>query len=52
MAIRGSIAKIPFNRFEIAPAVIPSLGVEYRRVSAEVLLLGAAATMINIGVKL
>lgn len=44
--------KIPFNRFEIAPAVIPSLGVEYRRVSAEVLLLGAAATMINIGVKL
>lgn len=44
--------KIPFNRFEIAPAVIPSLGVQYRRVSAEVLLLGTAATMINIGVKL
>lgn len=44
--------KIPLNRFEIAPAVIPSIGVQYRRVSAEVLLLGTAATMINVGVKL
>ncbi len=44
--------KIPLNRFEIAPAVIPALGVQYRRVSAEVLLLGTAATMINVGVKL
>lgn len=44
--------KIPLNRFEIAPAVVPSLGVKYRRLGAEVVLLGAAATMINIGLEL
>ncbi len=44
--------KIPFNRFEIAPAIIPSLGVKYQRLGAEVVLLGTAATMINIGFEL
>lgn len=44
--------KIPFNRFEIAPVIIPSLGVKYQRVSAEVVLLGAAASMINLGLEL
>lgn len=44
--------KIPFNRFEIAPAVIPSFGVKYRRLGAEILLLGTAATMINVGIEL
>ena len=44
--------KIPFNRFEIAPVIIPSIGVKYRRVGAEVVLLGAAATMVNIGFEL
>ena len=44
--------KIPFNRFEIAPVVIPSLGVKYRRLSVEVVLLGTAATMFNIGFEL
>ncbi len=44
--------KIPLNRFEIAPAVIPSLGVKYRRLGAEILLLGTAATMINVGLEL
>ena len=44
--------KIPFNRFEIAPAIVPSLGVKYRHVAAEVVLLGGAATMINIGLEL
>ena len=44
--------KIPFNRFEIAPVIIPSLGAKYRRVGAEVVLLGKAATMINIGFEL
>lgn len=44
--------KIPLNRFEIAPAIIPSFGVKYRRLGAEVLLLGSAATMINIGFEL
>lgn len=44
--------KIPFNRFEIAPAIVPSLGVKYRRVGAEIVFLGTAATMINIGLEL
>ncbi len=44
--------KIPLNRFGIAPAIIPSLGVKYRRVGAEIVLLGTAATMINIGFEL
>lgn len=44
--------KIPFNRFEIAPAIVPSLGVKYHRFAAEVVLLGGAATMINIGLEL
>lgn len=44
--------KIPFNRFEIAPVIIPSLGVKYRRVGAEIVFLGTAATMINIGLEL
>ena len=44
--------KIPLNRFEIAPAIVPSLGVKYRRLGAEIVLLGTAATMINIGLEL
>lgn len=44
--------KVPFNRFGIAPAVIPSVGVSYQRVGVDVLLLGAAAAMINVGVRL
>ena len=44
--------KIPFNRFGIAPAIIPSIGITYHRVGVELLLLGTAATMINIGFQL
>ncbi len=44
--------KIPLNRLGIAPVIIPSLGVKYHRVGAEIVLLGTAATMINIGFEL
>ena len=44
--------KIPLNRFGVAPAIIPSLGARYDRVSAEVVLLGAAAAMVTVGVRL
>jgi len=44
--------KIPLNRFEIAPAIVPSIGVQYRSVAAEVVLLGAAASMVTVGIKL
>jgi len=44
--------KIPFNRFGVAPAVIPSVGASYQRVGVDVVLLGAAAAMVNVGVRL
>ncbi len=44
--------KIPLNRFGIAPAIIPSLGVNYGRVGADFVILGTAAGMINVGVRL
>lgn len=44
--------KIPLNRFGIAPAAIPSIGVSYGPVGVDLVLLGAAAAMINVGIKL
>src|SRR5690554_6291035 len=44
--------KIPFNRFGVAPAVISSVGASYQRVGVDVVLLGAAAAMVNVGVRL
>ncbi|WP_185267347.1 sn-glycerol-3-phosphate transporter [Halopseudomonas xiamenensis] len=44
--------KIPLNRFGVAPAVIPSVGASYQRVGVDVVLLGAAAAMVNVGVRL
>ncbi len=41
--------KIPFNRAEIAPAIIPALGVRYGNVSIEAILLGGAAAQFAIG---
>jgi hypothetical protein len=40
---------IPLNRFGIAPAVIPGFGVHVKSVTAEVVLLGLSATMVNVG---
>lgn len=44
--------KIPLNRFGIAPAVVPSVGASYGPVGVDLVLLGAAAAMINVGIKL
>lgn len=44
--------KIPFNRYKIAPAILPSLGVKYKRVHLEAIMAGTAAVMVNAGVKL
>lgn len=44
--------KIPLNRFGVAPAVIPSVGVSYQRLGVDLVLLGAAAAMVNVGVRL
>ena len=41
--------KIPFNRAEIAPAVIPAVGVRFGNVSVEGILLGGSAFMFAAG---
>ncbi len=43
--------KIPLNRFGIAPAIIPSVGVSYGPLGVDLVLLGGAATMVNVGIK-
>lgn len=41
--------KIPFNRLGVAPAVLPAIGVDYRRVNLELIPFGKAGLMINVG---
>lgn len=41
--------KIPFNRFGVAPAILPAFGVEYHRVNLEMIPFGTAGVMFNIG---
>lgn len=43
--------KIPLNRFGVAPVIIPSVGVHYGPVAAELVLLGFNAAMVNAGVR-
>lgn len=44
--------KIPLNHFGIAPAIIPAIGAHYRNVNTELILLGNAALMVNVGWRL
>ena len=43
--------KIPLNRFGVAPVIIPSVGVYYGPVAAELVLLGFNAAMITTGLR-
>lgn len=43
--------KIPFNRYKIAPAVIPSIGVKYKAFTAEAVMLGNSAAMVTLGLR-
>ncbi|WAH58558.1 sn-glycerol-3-phosphate transporter [Pseudomonas silvicola] len=43
--------KLPLNRFGVAPAVIPAIGAHWGPVAAEAVLLGLAATMVNVGLR-
>ena len=43
--------KIPFNRYEIAPAIIPSVGVNYKMLTSELVFLGNSAAMITVGLR-
>ncbi len=42
--------KIPFNRLEIAPVILPSLGVKVKNFQTDIILLGANAVIMTIGV--
>ncbi len=41
---------IPYNSAGIAPAILPSFGVKYKRFQSEVTLFGTAGMMLSIGV--
>ncbi|CRM61100.1 MULTISPECIES: hypothetical protein [Pseudomonas] len=43
--------KIPLNRFGVAPAIIPAVGVNFGPVSSELVLLGLNAAMLTAGVR-
>ena len=43
--------KIPFNRYEIAPAILPTLGVSWKRLEADLIVFGAAGLMMSAGVR-
>ena len=41
--------KIPFNRIGVAPAILPAIGIDYRRANLELIPFGKAGLMVNIG---
>lgn len=43
--------KIPFNHFEIAPAVLPSIGFQWRHVESDLIIFGTAGMMITAGLR-
>lgn len=43
--------KIPLNNLGVAPVIIPSVGVHLGPVTAEAVLLGVSASILNIGVR-
>nr|WP_240618414.1 hypothetical protein [Halomonas heilongjiangensis] len=43
--------KIPFNRYEIAPAALPSVGVQWGRVESDLILFGTAGLLVTAGVR-
>lgn len=43
--------KIPFNRYEIAPAILPTLGASWKRLEADLIVFGAAGLMVSAGVR-
>ncbi|RFA25391.1 hypothetical protein CAI21_19195 [Alkalilimnicola ehrlichii] len=43
--------KIPFNDFGVAPAALPSIGVRWRAVEADVIVFGVAGMMVTAGMR-
>ena len=43
--------KIPLNNLGVAPVIIPSVGAHLGPITAELVVLGVSATMINVGLR-
>lgn len=43
--------KIPFNRFEIAPAILPSVGLRWHRLETDLIIFGTAGMMVTGGIR-
>ena len=43
---------IPLNHFGTAPAIIPMIGYENNRFSADIIVLGVSAVMLTVGLSL
>ncbi len=43
--------KIPFNRYGIAPAALPSVGVQWGRVESDLIVFGTAGLLVTAGVR-
>lgn len=41
--------KVPFNKFKIAPVILPSIGIKFSRIQADAILLGANALIVTVG---
>lgn len=44
--------KVPFNRYGIAPVILPSFGMKYNRVQSDIILLGLNAGIVTLGVRI
>lgn len=43
--------KIPFNRYGVAPGILPTVGVEWRRLEADLIVFGTAGLMVTAGLR-
>jgi hypothetical protein len=41
--------KIPLNELGVAPAIVPTFGLKYKRVFGEIQILGTAAATVTVG---
>ncbi len=41
--------KIPFNRYEVAPGILPTVGVSWKRLETDLMVFGTAGLMVTAG---
>lgn len=42
--------KVPFNQLKVGPVILPSIGVKFKRMQTEAILIGANAVIITVGI--